>query len=81
MENFLHALAKLLIDQGAVVQISCGEEDWNRMMENRCWQALMEIRAVLDDETLEDPECFQRIEQIVRIYEELGPGGGIRHDF
>ena len=41
----------------------------------------MEIRAVLDDETLEDPECFQRIEQIVRIYEELGPGGGIRYDF
>ena len=35
----------------------------------------------LDDETLEDPACFAKIERIVRIYEDLGPGGGSRHDF
>ena len=40
-----------------------------------------EIRAVLDDETLEDPACFQRIEEIVGICERLGMGGGSRHDF
>ena len=81
MENFLRTLARLLIDQGAAVRIDCGGADLDRLMEDRCWQALAEIRAVLNDETLEDPECFQRIEQIVGIYEELGLGGGSRHDF
>lgn len=81
MENFMKALAKLLIDQGAAVHIDCGGADLKELMEARCWQALAEIRAVLDDGTLEDPECFRRIEQIVRIYEDLGPGGGSRHDF
>ena len=81
MEQALKALAKLLIDQGAAVRIDCGEWDLNRLMESRCWNALAEIRAVLNDETLEDPECFRRIEQIVGICEDLGPGGGSRHDF
>lgn len=52
-----------------------------RMMQDRCCQALKEIRAVLDDTSLEDPECFERIEQIVTIFEGLGSDGGSRHDF
>ena len=78
MQQELRALAKLLVDEGAAVRIDCGGADLNQLMKDRCWQALMEIRAVLDDETLEDPECFQQIEQIVRIYEKLGPGAGAR---
>ena len=80
MENFLRALAKLLVDEGATVRIDCGDIIGD-LLKDRSWQTLMEIRAVLDDGTLEDPECFHRIEQIVRLYEELGPGGGSRHDF
>lgn len=52
-----------------------------RMMRDRCCQALKEIRAVLDDPSLEDPECFVRIERIVTIFEGLGSNGGSRHDF
>ena len=52
-----------------------------RLMRERCVQALREIREVLDDDGLDDPECFQRIERIVEIYEALGAGGGSRHDF
>ena len=25
--------------------------------------------------------CFQKIEEIIRAFEEIGSGGGIRHDF
>lgn len=50
-------------------------------MRERCCQALKEIRDVLDDGTLNDPDCFRRIEKIVEIYEALGAGGGSRHDF
>ena len=81
MELDLNYLAKLLVDSGAEVRISWEGEDLARVLEGRCWQALREIRAVLDDETLDDPACFQRIEEIVGICERLGLGGGSRHDF
>lgn len=80
MEFFLKILEKTLAEHGAAVTISGGEE-MERLMRERCVQALREIREVLDDDTLDDPECFQRIERIVEIYEALGAGGGSRHDF
>ena len=80
MEFFLKILEKTLAEHGAAVTISGGEE-MERLMRERCVQALREIREVLDDDTLDDPQCFQRIERIVEIYEALGAGGGSRHDF
>lgn len=81
MEFYLNILAKLLIENGAQVTISCGEETLEQMMKERYCQALKEIRDVLDDDTLDDPECFQRIEKIVEIYESFGADAGSRHDF
>lgn len=46
-----------------------------------CYRAMCAIQAVLADDTLEDPACFERIEQIVRIFEALGSDAGSRHDF
>ena len=46
------------------------------LAEERCFQALREIRNVLDD-----PECFAEIEEIISVLEELGVGCGRRHDF
>lgn len=51
------------------------------MVELRCYWAITEIRRILSDESLEDPECFERIERIVDVMDELGIGGGGRHDF
>lgn len=48
--------------------------------ESKAVQVLREIQAVLDDDTLEDPECFQRIDAIVDLYNDnhmYTP----RHDF
>lgn len=47
----------------------------------RCYKALEEIKAVLEDDAPDDKECFKKIEAIVHIYEELGSGCGNRHDF
>lgn len=74
-------LAKLLMDRGAQVVIQGGEECLKRLMKERCVQTLKEIRNILDDDTLEDPECFRRIERIVEVYEALGADAGSRHDF
>ncbi|MFR3922624.1 MAG: hypothetical protein ACLTYN_12390 [Dysosmobacter welbionis] len=44
------------------------------LAEERCFQALREIRNVLDDSGLTDPECFAEIEKIISVLEELGVG-------
>ena len=51
------------------------------LIQNRACQALEDIRKVLDDDRLDDPTCFYRIEEIVKIYEKAGSNGGSRHDF
>ena len=51
------------------------------IIHDRCHQALCNIKKILEDETLEDPECFQKIEEIVCVLEALGSDAGLRHDF
>ena len=43
-------------------------------------QDLLESASYQDD-ALSDPECFQKIEAIVQVFEDLGSGCGSRHDF
>jgi len=44
-------------------------------------RALRRIQTILADDTLSDPECFQKIEAIVSLLEDLGISCGGRHDF
>lgn len=39
-----------------------------RDVDSEALRVLEEIRGVLDDETLDDPDCFERIEAIVKIF-------------
>ena len=51
------------------------------LTEIRCFQAIQRIRAILNDESLSDKECFMHVEEIVLALEDLGSDGGSRHDF
>lgn len=51
------------------------------ILEAASYQALCQIRDILRNDTLDDPECFQRIEEIVQVFERMGSGCGSRHDF
>ena len=55
--------------------------DAKEIVEGVCYQALKKIKTILDDPSLEDEDCFQKIEEIVCTFEEIGSGGCIRHDF
>lgn len=55
--------------------------EWDNLIELKCYQAIEQIYQIVSDDTMEDPECFQRIEAIVCALEELGIGGGGRHDY
>lgn len=43
-------------------------------------KALQRIKAIIDDDSLSDTDCFMRIEDIVCVLEDIGSGGGHRHD-
>ena len=51
------------------------------MLNNKCYKVLLEIKEILEADDLSDAECFDKIEQIVLIFESLGSGLGGRHDF
>lgn len=55
--------------------------DLPKLLDSTCYIALKEIKSIIEDDTLEDEECFMRIEKIVCLLEKLGSNGGNRHDF
>ena len=77
MELLSHILA-----QGEVqITFPQQNEPFTQIVEGQCYQALCKIKAIIEDDRLNDSECFQKIEEIIRAFEEIGSGGGIRRDF
>lgn len=81
MELFKEILAHALAYEGVQINISGLEVDASRIVELECYQALQKIKAVIEDDSLEDRECFMKIEEIICAFEEMGSSGGGRHDF
>ena len=52
-----------------------------QLVELTSYQALQKIKAVIEDDQLDDETCFHKIEHIIRILETIGSNGGNRHDF
>ena len=58
------------------------EQDFYRCLSSdAASRALRNIQKILADDTLDDPECFHRIEAIVSLLEDMGLSCGVRHDF
>ena len=51
---------------------SLGTVELPALAESSALKLIAEIKAVLDDDSLEDPECFQRIEAILTALEDHG---------
>lgn len=52
-----------------------------KIVDQKSYQALRQIKEILTNPTLDDPACFQKIEEIVRVFEQYDPTGLTRHDF
>ena len=66
------------------IQVSFPEfinTDVTKIVELECYKALAKVKAIIENDALADSECFQQIEEIVCTFQELGSGGGTRHDF
>lgn len=77
-----HILATALVQAGAEIHIQGAPavSYLQIMLRAESFMALKEIRKILDDDSPSDRDCFERIDRIVTVFEELGPGGGSRHD-
>ncbi len=76
-ELLLHAM------ENNTVQISFPDftGDIPAIIHDKCYETLQKIKAVVQDDSLSDPDCFDRIEAIVRALEDAGINPGARHDF
>lgn len=56
------------------------DKQLKKIIESQCYNVLQQIKKVLDDENLSDKDCFDKIEEIIRVLEENGVFCD-RHDF
>ena len=81
MELYKEILAFALTQGEVKISFADNETDISAIVESACYQALQKIKAIIEDDSLDDTECFMKIEEIVLVLEEIGSTGGNRHDF
>lgn len=81
MELYKEILVHILQSQDVCVTFPDLPIDAEQLAEMVCYEALRRIKAVIEDDSLEDSGCFAKIEEIVCILEQIGSDGGSRHDF
>lgn len=81
MELYKEILARALMSGEIQITFSGQKPDISKMIEGKCYKALQKIKAIIEDDSLEDKECFMKIEEIVCVFEEIGSNCGSRHDF
>ena len=68
MELAVSLLSKLLENHSLCVNFPQLDLTAKDMLESASYQALCQIREIIMDDTLSDPECFQKIERIVCLF-------------
>ena len=81
MELYKEILAQILSQQNAQIIFPDLHLDAAKIVELECYKALQKIKAVIEDDNLDDESCFRKVEEIVCTFEEMGSSGGGRHDF
>lgn len=81
MELYRDMLHRILETEDFEILLPKWKMSAEEMMEMKCYQALKEIKRILEDDELEDAECFESIEKIISVFEALGSGIDERHDF
>ncbi|MBQ8733368.1 MAG: hypothetical protein IJY76_02590 [Anaerotignum sp.] len=81
MELYRDMLCKILETEEFEIMLPKWNMKVEEMMEMKCYQALQAIKRILEEDELEDEECFDRIEKIISVFETLGSGIYDRHDF
>ena len=81
MELYLEILAHILAHEELQITFPNLRIDAAQIVEGECYKALQNIKTIIEDDSLEDRECFMKIEKVVCALEEIGTSGSSRHDF
>lgn len=83
MELYKEIILNALQNQKTIIDVSFPDLsiDAEKIVGAASYGALVGIQNILKDDSLNDQECFYKIEEIVRIFERLGSDCGGRHDF
>ena len=81
MELYKEILAHALSQQSVEIVFPDLHMNATQIVELECYKALQKIKAIIEDDSLDDESCFKKIEEIVCAFEEMGSSGGGRHDF
>lgn len=81
MDLYKEILVSVLANENIHVTFPNLQIDTEKIVESTCYQALCKIKLILEDDSLDDEQCFMKIEEILCILEDIGSNGGIRHDF
>jgi len=79
MELFQEILVRAF--QQGKIRIEFPEIHYADIVEGVCYQALKKIKEIIEDESLDDCECFRKIEAVICVLEDVGSDGGCRHDW
>ncbi len=80
MELYKEIMVKVLEKKTAMVEFPGLQIEAEKIVEQECYRALLRIKNIIEDERLEDEDCFWKIEEIIRTLEAFGSDGGFRHD-
>jgi len=78
MDLYKEILAKVLEQKEIHVVFPDLNISASEIVEMECYRALGKVKAIIEDDSLSEFMC---IERIVCVLEEIGSGGGFRHDF
>lgn len=80
--TFLEELLKTAVRDGDIaVNISFDADDLVKIIEGKCYKMLSEIRDIIRDDSMDDPECFMKIDSIVSLFIREGISTNGRNDF
>ena len=81
MELYKELLTNILAKEEINIIFPNLKMDTDKLIELEAYSALKKIKAIIQDDSLDDKECFLKIEEIICLFESLGSNGGGRHDF
>lgn len=81
MELYQNLLAKILSAQPMQITFPNLSLNATEIIELECYKMLCRIKAILDDSSIDDPECFYKIEEIIHLFEKIDCPCEDRHDF
>jgi len=81
MELYHELLFQYLINSSCEVRFPDINLNADDIVHTQCYKALQKIKEIIDDDSLNDKECFHKIENIIQVLESVGVSCGDRHDF